>query len=1055
MMRRIKWTQQLSFKLARIGVVLAFLLGLIFSALQLVQDYRTQTKSLDAQIQRILDVAMPPASRAVPIFSRDLANEVVQGLLEYPFILSAEIHDDSDQVLAKQFQTQTGIATQHWLSLLVQSGVVTYTIPLKSKEMRYNHAGHLIIAVNRDIALEDFFSRALFVIISGILRNLLLVLLLFTAYHSLLTKPLTKLTRQLQEVDPRNPVALELDQSQTMDELGLLTQVTNQYLLKSAEHLSIQQQLQENTSRLRGYFELGLVGMASISIEKFWIQVNARLCEILGYSKEELMSKTWSEITYSEDLEAELVFFYQVLAGKMNNYNLDKRFVRKDGQIIYASISTSCFRNKDGTVDYFVAFVNDITTRKLAEQELQRYSKRLTLATQAGSIGVWEWTVPDNQLIWDDRLFELYQVGRDEFNGYYDAWRDRVHPDDLQSTEQLLSQSLSGEAEFNTEFRIIWPDQTIRYIRTAALVESAKDGTPLRMIGVNWDITDLKQTQAAFQQAKEAADVANKAKSEFLATMSHEIRTPMNAILGMVELLRETELTETQSWYLKTLNRSGETLLNLINDILDLSKIESGQLTLEQISFNFHQLVDESIELFMFTALDKGIQLSHHIDPAVPQWVEGDPTRLRQVFINLVGNAVKFTKEGWVKIQVESRSGDHISFLVQDTGHGIAKEKQEEIFQPFTQADASTTRAHGGTGLGLTICRRLLEMMHGTLKLSSKQGQGSQFMVSIPLPRRAESIEEPIGRRNAEVGSFKESSVSPTVWSNHHLLMVEDVEENRIVIQSYLQKSQCQVAIAENGVEAVEKFKNGTFDVVLMDIQMPIMDGYTATRKIREWETQIGAKATPVIALTAHALLGAADDNVAAKITAAGCDLVLTKPIRKARLLEVLRQFMHKKHTNTAPEPLPPPLYSPDLAHQPALISNQVVGLDTPHANPINMEVFQEFREDLEDEIEPALSLFIDKMPHYLQDLAEAISRGEATVLAQGAHKLKGIAATFGADTLAAKALQLEKIGKSGNLPNDQTILSDIRVEGEVVQREIKRILAELPITKADGSSTG
>ncbi|MBF0143581.1 MAG: PAS domain S-box protein [Magnetococcales bacterium] len=483
-----------------------------------------------------------------------------------------------------------------------------------------------------------------------------------------------------------------------------------------------------------------------------------------------------------------------------------------------------------------------------------------------------------------------------------DAAADREHH--LRHFEKTLTE---GSSRFETQLRhrdgsLIPVDVSLQHL-------------PLRggvMVVFVRDISQFHRAEEALLRAKEVAEEASQAKSLFLANMSHEIRTPLNAIVGIAELLGESSLDGEQRRFLGIFQNAGQALLGLVDDILDLSKVEAGHLVLERIPFDPRVLVDGVIQILSLRARAKGVGLTHVVAPDLPGEIVGDPKRLRQVLINLVGNAVKFTQRGEVLVAVTREGADFsplsLRFTVADSGMGIAADKLAMIFEPFTQVDASVTRKHGGTGLGLAISRRLIELMQGTIEVQSTLERGScfSFIARFDLPSTRFS---PAVVESSKPASFSReylsfpgstgtmeplSEAGPAEGEESralHILLAEDSDDNVELVKAFLRRCPYTLKVAGNGAEALSLFRGGRFDLVLMDIQMPVMDGYQATRAIRQWEGEQGLSPTPIMALTAFAL-----DGDAEKSLAVGCQAHMTKPIRKSALLAAIRDL-------TAPPP--------------------------------------------------------------------------------------------------------------------------------------------------------
>jgi len=410
-----------------------------------------------------------------------------------------------------------------------------------------------------------------------------------------------------------------------------------------------------------------------------------------------------------------------------------------------------------------------------------------------------------------------------------------------------------------------------------ALPEADDEGRVTGTLAMFLDITESKRAEK-IRKAKEAAEAANEAKSRFLANMSHEIRTPMNAILGMSRLLLKTDLGEIEREYVEILYKAGEGMLQLIDDILDFSRIEAGRLELRPVDVDLLEVIDQLVALLEPRAAERGLELRSEIAEGLPRQIRVDSDRLRQVLLNLVGNAIKFTEKGWVAIRAGRAEGEagHLRFEVRDTGVGIDPGVGELLFEPFTQADLSTTRRFGGTGLGLAICKRLVELMGGEIGFESRPGAGSLFYFTVAFEPARETA-----------GPAEELAQKSSAFPSGHqrVLVVEDDPVNQLVVTRLLEKAGYQVKAVTGGFEALEILKRELYDLVFMDCQMPEIDGYEATRRIRRGEA--GNAKIPIVALTAHAMKGDRE-----KCLAAGMDDYLPKPLREGDLAEVLRRWL-------------------------------------------------------------------------------------------------------------------------------------------------------------------
>ena len=561
-------------------------------------------------------------------------------------------------------------------------------------------------------------------------------------------------------------------------------------------------------------------------------------------------------------------------------------YIRKDGSRFPAMVSVTALRDAQAAIIGYLLIGTDNTARKLVEAEQKKLDQRLrdqqfyTRSLIESNIDALMSSDPFGIITDVNKQMEaLTGCTRDELIGapFKDFFTD---PDRAEAAIKLV---LSAKKVTDYELTACARDGKKTVVSYNATTFYDRGRTLQGVFAAARDITERKQVEAELKQAKAVAESASQTKSDFLASMSHEIRTPMNAIMGIADLLAKTALSPEQGKYVQIFRRAGDNLLNLINDILDLSKVEAAQLELERTEFSLNELLEKAKEMVAARAHEKGLSLVFEIAPDVPPGLIGDPTRLLQVLLNLLGNAIKFTASGEVSLRVTSERDAFIPtalrFTVTDTGIGIPSEKLDRVFERFTQADSSTTRRFGGSGLGLTISKRLVELMGGRIWAESAVEKGSVFSFVVPFEIWAGATL----RAAIPVDKGPEPPL-PAL----RILLGEDSPDNCTITMAYLQDTPYQLEIAENGAVACKMFAAGHYDLVLMDRQMPVMDGLTATRTIREWEQANGRSPTPIIALTASALKGDRE-----MCLAAGCTAFLTKPIKQEVLLQAIKEQFH------------------------------------------------------------------------------------------------------------------------------------------------------------------
>ncbi len=735
--------------------------------------------------------------------------------------------------------------------------------------------------------------------------------------------------------------------------------------------------------------------------------VNRTYREFFRLDDETAQHRNWHPLLHPEDAGAYVESFSRAIREHAP-FQAEVRVRRADGAWRWMASYAEPRLSPGGNFLGHVGLSQDITERKKSEESLRASEEKFRQLAENIHQVFWMAKADGAQMLYVSPAYEkIWGRSCADFIKDPSDWLEAIDPEDREVAKMEFRRQLTGELA-ETEYRMRAPCGDLKWVRNRAFPIRGADGRVVRVVGLAEDITPQKHADALLRQAAEAAEAASRAKSEFLANMSHEIRTPMNGVIGMAGLILDTALTAEQREFAEIVRSSGESLLAVINQILDFSKIEAGKLELEIVDFDLREVLDDVVQLLSAQAGQKGLALESSLGREVPVRLRGDCGRLRQILLNLVGNAVKFTARGGVAIEARLDRHDEdsavVRILVRDTGIGIPAARQAEIFYPFTQVDGSTTRKFGGTGLGLSIARQLVELMGGRIGVHSEQGKGSEFWFTAVFEKQPEGASPDSACPSAAIHAARPPAAPPPriPW---RILVAEDDITNQKVALAILSKLGCRADTVANGNEALASMRRIRYDLLLLDCQMPELNGYETSARIRDPRSGVRHPTIPIVALTAHALQGERE-----KCLAAGMNDYLPKPVHPSTVAAMLDKWLARA------VPADAPFDEEDLLER--LMGDREIA----HA---------------------VLETFMEDTPRQLAALESHLLAGDVDGAQRRAHSIKGAAANVSSPGLQHVADAIQEAGKAGDVKTMTARFPELEIQFHAAATAMRNLLAE------------